>query len=67
MGLFCALVLGLVVWVIVTLLPSSRTGERGLPETPEEILDRRFALGELDTEQYRRARGELAAARAGGK
>lgn len=35
----------------------------GRPETAEEILDRRFALGEIDAEQYRAARAELAAAR----
>jgi putative membrane protein len=63
MGLFWILVLGGVVWAIVTLLPGSRSGPRGRSETPEEILDRRFALGDLDAEQCRRAREELAAAR----
>ncbi len=63
MGLFWFVVLGGVVWAIVALLPGSRSGTRGRPETPEEILDRRFALGELDAEQYRRAREELTASR----
>jgi len=65
MGLFWVVVLALVVWAVVALLPGARAGGRGRPETPEEILDRRFALGELDTEEYRRAREELAAARPG--
>jgi putative membrane protein len=64
MGLFWVVLIGLVVWAVVALLPGSRLDTRGRPETPEEILDRRFALGELDAEQYRRARQELAAARA---
>ncbi len=64
MALFWIVLIGLVVWAVVALLPGSRSGARGRPETPEEILDRRFALGELDVEQYRRAREELAATHA---
>ena len=63
MGLFWILVVAGVVWAIVALLPGSRSGSRGRSETAEEILDRRFALGEVDAEQYRRAREELAATR----
>ncbi len=42
-------------------------GQPGTPgwESPEDILDRRFARGEIDVEQYRQARQELAAARSG--
>jgi putative membrane protein len=65
MGLFWIVVIGLVVWLIVTLLPGSRPSGRGRPETPLEILDRRFAMGELDVEQYRRAREELGDTRTG--
>lgn len=62
MGLFWLVLIALVVWAITALLPrgGSATG-RG--ESAEEILDRRFALGEIDAEQYRRSREELAAAR----
>jgi putative membrane protein len=67
MGLFWVLIIGLVVWAVVALLPGARTGGRARPETPQEILDRRFALGELDAEQYRRAREELSAAQAAGR
>lgn len=63
MALFWIVLIGLLVWAAVTLLPGSRGGNRGRQETPEEILDRRFAQGELDLEQYRQARDELAAGR----
>ncbi len=60
MGLFWVLVIGLIVWAVVTLLPNVRsTGRHAGQESPMEILDRRFALGEIDAEQYRRAREEL--------
>jgi putative membrane protein len=60
MGLFWIALIGLVVWGVVSLLPGSQPFERGRRETPEEILDRRFALGELDIEEYWRARDQLA-------
>ena len=65
MGLFWIVVIGLIVWAVVALLPGNRSGG-GPPRAqgPREILDRRYALGEIDTEQYRRAREELVAASA---
>lgn len=65
MGLLLIVIAGLVVWSVTALLSGSRTRGRGQSETPEEILDRRFALGELDPEQYQRARQELADTRTG--
>jgi putative membrane protein len=67
MGLFWVVILGLVGWGVSALLAGSRTGGREQAETPEEILDRRFALGELDPEQYQRARQQLASTRTGGR
>jgi putative membrane protein len=67
MALFWIVVIGLVVWAVATLLPRNWSGGQGRQERPEEILDRRFALGEIDAEQYRRAREELAAARTVGR
>lgn len=64
MGLFWIVIIGLVVWAVVALLPGARSAGGSDRERPEEILDRRFALGEIDAEQYRRAREELAATRA---
>ncbi len=64
MGLFWLVLLGVIVWAVVRLLPgghdSSGTSAR---ETPEEILDRRFARGELDVETYQAQRAALAQAR----
>jgi putative membrane protein len=65
MVLFWVLMIGAVVVLVAWLLPGARDPVRGGSETPEEILDRRFALGELDGDQYRKAREELAAARSG--
>jgi putative membrane protein len=64
MGLVWIAVIGLAVWAAGSLLPGSGPARPGGPETPEEILDRRFALGELDIEQYRQVREQLAAQRA---
>ncbi|MET8949141.1 SHOCT domain-containing protein [Streptomyces sp. NPDC004542] len=71
MPLVWIVLLGLVVWAVVRLTqhPTGRDGghEPGQPprETPEEILDRRFASGELDAETYTAARERLAAHRPG--
>jgi putative membrane protein len=65
MGLFWFVVIGLVVWGIAALLPGGRLNSSRRSDGPEEILDRRFAAGEIDAEQYRRSREELAAARSG--
>jgi putative membrane protein len=66
MGLFWIVVIGLVVWAAAALLPASRRGSAGRVETPREILDRRFAQGEIDAEQYRQARETLAGGREAG-
>jgi putative membrane protein len=63
MGLFWVLLVGLIIWAITRLLPTSGAAPRTGREAPEEILDRRFALGEIDAETYRKARAELDAAR----
>jgi len=65
MVLFWVAIIGLVVWAVGALVPRSRQEGQGRSETPVEILDRRFALGEIDVEQYRRAREELVGHRAG--
>lgn len=65
--------IGLVVWAVVHLTrhPAGRRDgtDRGwtLRETPEEILDRRFASGEIDADAYNEARKHLAAHRPGPK
>jgi putative membrane protein len=53
--------IGLVVWAIVRVTSTSQQPERGEPATAREILDRRFASGEIDVETYRAAMRELSA------
>jgi putative membrane protein len=59
--------LGLVVWAISRLFPTRSGGDsRGqTAETPEEILDRRLARGEIDTDEYARLRDALISAHGG--
>jgi putative membrane protein len=64
MGLFWVVVIGAIVWAAVALLPGNRSADRGMQENARDILDRRFAEGQIDAEQYRRAREELGAAEA---
>jgi len=63
--------LALIVWAVVSLVQRGRTPNRGegraepRRDTPEEILDRRFARGEIEVDAYREARARLAEHRAG--
>jgi putative membrane protein len=59
MALFWIVIIGLAVWAVVALLPGNRAGGTARTESPREILDRRFARGEIDVDQYRLARTEL--------
>ncbi len=65
MGLFWLILLGVIIWAVVRLLPTRHqaTGGPGAPETPEDILDRRFARGEIDLETYQAQRAALAQSR----
>lgn len=68
MTVFWVALLVLVVWGVTKLLPTGGRGpDAGAPrgETPEEILDRRFALGEIDGETYQRMRTEINSSRSG--
>ncbi|MBB5070007.1 putative membrane protein [Saccharopolyspora gloriosae] len=54
--------LGLIVWAVVRLTREWRPRhDNGAAhqETAEEILDRRYARGEIDAEEYRQARANL--------
>ncbi|WP_217633938.1 SHOCT domain-containing protein [Raineyella antarctica] len=66
MVVFWIVLIALIAWAVSRLLPARRV-EGGSPqppqETPEEILDRRFARGEIDLETYQTQREVLAAAR----
>jgi putative membrane protein len=68
MGLFWLALLGLIIWAVVRLLPareggSGYGGSGPTAETPEEILDRRFARGEIDLETYQAQRAALVSVR----
>lgn len=65
MGVFWLVLLGVIIWAVVRLLPSRHQsmGAPGAAETPEEILDRRFARGEIDLETYQAHRATLAQSR----
>lgn len=59
LGVFWLAVIGLIVRAVGGLPPGPGRGGQARQPTALEILDRRFALGELDVEQYRRAREVL--------
>lgn len=65
MVLLWVVLIALIVWAVTRLLPARRGGGYQQPgqETPEEILDRRFARGEIDLETYQAQRAALATAR----
>jgi putative membrane protein len=67
MGLFWLGLLALIVFLVIRLLPGSGTAHahpapapQGTFESPEQILDRLFALGEIDEQTYRTRRTALA-------
>jgi putative membrane protein len=69
MGTFWILLLGAAVWLVARLVfAGDRYGDRDRSgvESPEDILDRRFARGELDEQTYITQRSALAAHRGPG-
>lgn len=72
MGVFWVALIVLIVWLVVMLLPSKaqpaappESAQGAAPESPLEILDRRFARGEVDLETYKAQRAALVGARGG--
>jgi putative membrane protein len=63
MGLFWLALLALIVWLVVRLLPSHERPSAGGHDSPEEILDRRFARGEIDEQTYAAQRAALTSSR----
>jgi putative membrane protein len=59
MTVFWVALIALTVWAVAALFPRGRTDDGARRETPEDILDRRFARGELDADDYREMREEL--------
>lgn len=54
MGLFWILLIGLGIWLVTWLTRRERPAEK--QESPRQILDRRFASGEIDATAYAQAR-----------
>lgn len=72
MPLFWIALIGAIIWAGTRLFPSryDRDGDRGgegLRETPQQVLDRRLASGEIDVATYDELREKLRAARSGGE
>jgi putative membrane protein len=69
-GLFWVALIVLIVWLVTKVWPSGRNAQPGpstpppsavsSTESPEQILDRMFALGEIDEATYRSRRTALA-------
>ncbi|HEX7397429.1 MAG TPA: hypothetical protein VF312_07780 [Propionibacteriaceae bacterium] len=66
MVVFWLVLIALIVWAVSRLLPGRQGSSQPGQETPEEILDRRFARGEVDLETYQLQRAALATARGEG-
>jgi putative membrane protein len=51
-----------IVWAVLKVAqrPASQASEQPRRETPQEILDRRFASGEIDADAYTQAKTNLA-------
>lgn len=70
MPILWIVLIGAIVWAVTQLFPGRdgrHSGNRRdrLDETPEEILDRRLASGEIDVETYDATREKLRAVRVG--
>jgi putative membrane protein len=59
--------IALIVWAISRLFPTrgNRDSRDQVAETPDEILDRRLARGEIDTDEYARLHDALVSAHGG--
>jgi putative membrane protein len=60
MGVFWLLLLGLIVWLVTSLLPGSKeVATHATRESALEILDRRLASGEIDLADWQALRAAL--------
>jgi len=70
MTVFWVALIVVVVWLVARAFPGVRGGgggRVGAYETPEQILDRRYAAGEIDSDTYRTMRATMASARSTGE
>jgi putative membrane protein len=61
MPLLWILLLGVIIWAVVRLVqrPGDHGGDQQRRETPQEILDRRYASGDIDADAYTQTRAHL--------
>lgn len=60
MGIFWLLIIALIVILIWFLIKKGSTPDQQAPdESPLEILNKRYARGEIDEEQYQRMKNEI--------
>lgn len=52
-------VIAAIVWAVAALAPVNRGDDRRGPDRARQVLDERFASGEIDVDEYRRRRDEL--------
>lgn len=57
MWIFWILILALIIWAVR--FASSRNDDETSHRSPREVLDERFARGEIEEDEYRRRRQEL--------
>lgn len=61
MPLLWITLIGVIVWAVMKIVQrDDRTAALARRETPQEILDRRFASGEIDSDSYAQTRARLA-------
>ncbi len=66
--LFWAVLIGVIVWAVVRISPNRSGSSQPTPaEQPRDILDRRLARGEIDTDTYDRLRAKLSEDKASGR
>jgi len=65
MSVLWVVLIAAIVWAMATLFGrNDRTSGATIADRPEEILDRRLASGEIDSDTYDTLRSKLTAARA---
>ena len=65
MSVLWVALIALIVWAVAHLFPHAGRDGSDLAERPEDILDRRFASGEIDAGTYDALRGKLHEAHTG--
>ncbi len=68
MAIFWVALLGLIIWLVTRAFRpatnrSESRGDNGSQETADQVLDRRFAAGEIDDPTYHRMREALRSGR----